>query len=187
MKCLPNEHIYSYLYRGYNTYGIDAYHTIFGSSGNFLQLKFIKSEYVKPFILPYDEIAKISLRSGYYCESLSLEPSLNNIYFEECIDAEFGLTLISLNKLKMLPLRIRYLAISLQLLKEIRFCPRCIDEFIREYGCGYLLSDWLSNEEECPKHELPLAKARPTNRKEAILFLGRILSGNDYRYFFSRK
>lgn len=55
---LPDEHIYSYLYRGYRVHGVlNAMRTIINSEGKFRQrLGFIKYEYIQSFVPDIPEI-----------------------------------------------------------------------------------------------------------------------------------
>jgi len=169
LKPLPDEHIYSYLYRGYSIYGIDAFQTIINADGLFKRrIGVIKPEHVRPFIARARDISRACHLSGFACFSLELQFGYKTQYFDSSAIPP-GLKIVPLNKTKP---------------HEISFCPRCIQSFITTYGCAYLLSSWLSSPSHCEKHNTLMIKISPKNRKEALFYLKKIFIGiEDFSLF----
>ncbi|EPN0103539.1 hypothetical protein ACTTV5_001052 [Vibrio parahaemolyticus] len=163
MKSLPNEHIYSYLYRGYKVYGIPAFQTIINSDGLFKRrIATIKPDYVRPFILGCDDLREVSMGSGFIDSSLELGENYQTQYVGN-LSVPPGL--------KMLPLKRKIQA------HHIRYCPSCIKSFIKEYGCAYLIAEWVGNKDVCEKHECEIVTLEVSNRKQALQTLDKIFLG----------
>lgn len=164
MRAFPNEHIYSFLYRGYKRFFISGYHTIINAEGLFKQrLALIPPEYVRSFVRESLELSELCNRSGFYLFSLhfNLEseviPSAN-------YQRELGLRLLPNEKKNAHPLR---------------YCSQCIDEFISEHGVAFLLSDWLDDIDVCHMHGTNIIQVEVKNRAEALKYLDSIFLGKD--------
>jgi len=59
---------------------------------------------------------------------------------------------------------------------SIRFCQKCINEYIAAFGVGYFHRDWISKL-FCEKHELPLTQLKVKGRTNVIGQVNSILRG----------
>lgn len=163
---LPDEHIYSYLYRSYKVHSIDGLRTIVNPTGQFKQrLASIKLEYIKDFVpmnaeedYPwwYNLIGPVLERSGFRLFEL------NTTEMQQGINGKIipkGIVLYPFNKTKP---------------DEIKFCPECTRGFIRQYGTVYLVADWLNGAVMCNKHGRELISFECNSRKMARYALSTI-------------
>ncbi len=186
---LPDEHVYSYLYRSYRIHGvINAMHTIINGDGFFRQrIALIPYDYIQ-VLLPESPdmtcedndnvmnfgamlkncenlwwnrlIAPVLYRSGFMLREV-LYPSSDEVLRGK---GKPGLRVSARVSDKRMPERIKY-------------CPLCVHVAIRTYGTAYLSALWLGNATHCPKCLSELVVAETGSRRIAIRVLEQIFSG----------
>lgn len=186
---LPDEHVYSYLYRNYRVHGvINAMHTIINGEGFFRQrISLIPYDYIQALLPGFPDvtwegngnvldfgamlkngenlwwnrlIAPVLYRSGFMLREV-LYPSSDEVLRGK---GKPGLRVSARVSDKRMPERIKY-------------CPLCVHDAIRAYGTAYLSALWLGNATHCPKCLLELVVAETGSRKIAIRVLEQIFSG----------
>ncbi len=60
---------------------------------------------------------------------------------------------------------------------NIRYCICCIRSFIYEYGCAYLVADWLGDKDVCERHDCEIVTPEISNRNHAIQTLEKVFCG----------
>jgi len=164
LKAFPDEHIYSFLYRGYKRFSISGHHTIINPEGLFKQrIALIPPEYIHPFVRNGAELSRLCDRSGFFLFSCRFNAQSHGRP-QANYERELGLRVMPSNKKSAHPLR---------------YCSQCIHDFIRDHGVAFLLSDWLNDIDTCNTHGTKIMQPMLKNRAEAVKCLNSIFLGKE--------
>jgi len=161
LRVLEDESIHSLIYRTHVINGISDFSNIITIKGGWASFPKILKDTLQ-FYDPVDDLKFLNLLRDFGLAKITVKMFKEPLAYREDLEKFFGCS--KSNK------RIK------QKSKQIKYCLKCIQEHIRDFGYGIIKLTWGSND-QCFEHSIPLYYISESNRKDAILALEAIYRG----------
>ena len=161
LRIQEDESIHSLIYRTHVINGVSDFSNIIVSSGGWASFpKILKG--TLQFYEPVDDLKFLNLLRDFGLAKITNKMFEDPLAYREDLERFFG-CYEGARKIK-------------QKSSQIKYCLKCIQEHIKEFGYGIIKITWSENY-FCPIHETDLYILKTSNRRESLEALSDILRG----------